>query len=93
MQLEQTKIGFKIVSERLQMSQDLPCSLEKSELDWTKSENFSDETLGAAALGTVSFARGIGRGESPALPVEVLTFKIFCREPSNEGVDVMRIQR
>ena len=60
LQLEQTKIGFKIVSERLQMSHDLPCSLEKSKLDWTKTENFSDETLGAATLESVSFARGIG---------------------------------
>ena len=56
---EQTKIVFKTVSECLQMSHHLPCSVEKSKLDWTKLENFSDETFRVATLESVSFARGI----------------------------------
>jgi len=60
LQPEQTKMGFKIVSDRLQISHDLHCSLEKSEAGMQKSEYFSDEVLVTATLESVSLARGIG---------------------------------
>ena len=41
------------------MSHDLPCSVEKSKLDWTKLEIFFYETFGEATLESVSFACGI----------------------------------
>ena len=41
------------------MPHDLPCSVEKSKLDWAKLEIFFDETLGEATLESVSFARAI----------------------------------
>lgn len=58
LQLEQTKMGFKAVSERLHISQVLGWSLEKSEANWTESEFISNEDLATADLEIVSFARG-----------------------------------
>lgn len=60
LQPEQTRIGFNIVSDRLQISHDLHCSLEKSEAGKQKSEYFSEEVLVTATLESVSLALGIG---------------------------------
>lgn len=60
LQPEHTRIGFKINSDRLQISHDLQCSLDKSEVGMQKSEYFSDEVLVTATLESVSLARGIG---------------------------------
>jgi hypothetical protein len=57
LQPEHTRIGFNIFSKRLQISHDLRCPLEKSELG---REKFSVEALVTATLERVSLARGIG---------------------------------
>lgn len=66
---EQINIGFNIVSDRLQMSHDLGCSLEKSETDWRLSEFLSDKILGTATLERVSFALDITCELMAALPL------------------------
>lgn len=60
MQPQQTKMGFNMDSDRLQISHDLGCSLEKSEVGKPKSEYFSDEVLVTATLESVSLACGTG---------------------------------
>ena len=77
LQPEQTKIGFSTVSDRLQMSHDLGCSLEKIDTDWTISEYFSDEILETAFLESASFA--LGCELVPALPPEAFRFNTFCK--------------
>lgn len=68
LQLEQTKIGFNIVSGRLQISQDLVCSLQKSD---------SNEVFGRATLVSVSFARGINWEELPNISSLVVSQQIL----------------
>lgn len=68
LQLEQTKIGFNIVSGRLQISQDLACSLQKSD---------SSEVFGRATLVGVSFARGINWEELPNISSLVTSQQIL----------------
>lgn len=58
LQLEHTTIGLRNVSDRLQMSQVLGCSLEKPGID-PKSDFICDVTRGTANFESVSFARGI----------------------------------
>lgn len=83
LQLEQIKIWFKTVSERLQISQVLGHSFEKSEVEWTASEFFSDETLVVPNLEIVSFARGICWEQRLALPLEEFTLNEFTRQVRN----------
>jgi hypothetical protein len=60
LQPEHSRIGFNTFSNRLQISDDLSCSLEISDLGKEKSEYFYDEALVTATLERVSLARGIG---------------------------------
>jgi len=77
LQPEQTRIGFNTFSNRLQISHDLRCSLEISDLGKEKSEYFSDEALVTATLERVSLARGIGREHEPVRPLKASNFNEF----------------
>lgn len=75
LQLVQTRMGFKMVSVRLQTSQVLAWSFEKSEPGWTRSELVSGNIRTLVGLESVSLTRGCCWEESLSLSLVAFIFK------------------